>query len=113
MIEKVYTFFLQTLHNSSLGETVSFNGRLYVTWNYQIMDYFFDQERPDVAVFIVHVVVVFIFYDMMIMLTINLSILYKDKTTSKPTFYTNKVIKHLRRRVNLCVHYHLAVRRNC
>jgi hypothetical protein len=49
------------------------------------MDYFFEQERPDAvsaaAVFIVRVVVVFVFDDMMIMLTTNLNILYEDKTS--------------------------------
>ena len=46
-----------------------------MTWNYQIMDYFFDQERPDVvaaaADFIVRVVVVFVFGDTMTTLTLR------------------------------------------
>ena len=69
------------------------------------MDYFFDEGRPDVvaaaAVVIVRVVV-FVFDDMMIMLTIKWSTLCEDITSKPqvyPTFYTNKLIKQLRRRV--------------
>jgi hypothetical protein len=77
------------------------------------MDYFFDQERPDVvaaaAVFIVRVVV-FLWYDDYVNNKFEYFI-WREDITSKPTFYTNKIIKHLRRRVNLCVDYHFALRR--
>jgi len=80
MIEKAYRlFFLQSLHNSSPCETLLFNGRLYVTCRYQIMDYFFDQGRPDVVSAAVVVIVrVVVFDDTVIMLIINLSILGED-----------------------------------
>jgi len=74
------------------------------------MDYLFDQGRPDVvsaAVVVIVRDVVFVFDDMMIMLIINLSILCEDKTSLRSLtyslFYTNKLIKQLRRRLILCV----------
>lgn len=82
MIENVYKFFLQILRISSPCETLLFNGRFYATCNYQIMDYFFHQERPDVVSAAVVVIVrAVVFDDMVIMLIINLSILCEDKTS--------------------------------
>jgi hypothetical protein len=50
-----------------------------MTWNYQIMDYFFHQGIPDV---VIAAVVVVVFYDMMIMMIIiKLSILFEEKSS--------------------------------